>query len=279
MKSRAAIDCLLEVGRQDAAFALCANPSCADCVRQRADIRRHRFGQEDFAVAAAASLAGRHVEEMLENCVTAGIDAVELDQLRGKPVQTLPRKEVAAAVERLRRSGCQVTALRGTALPDGDSDLVAMARESGVDRVVLPLGPGSESTVMRAAEEKVITSFYNVGANSRYVLKTMEDMRAKGLEIHLTFNATGFAGTGEKPFLTSFRNRLKRFMDQLDVEDSTFEGTPTPLAEGNAEIKELISILRCSSFAGYMVLGSGNRAIGHLREIAARFEGLLEALW
>jgi hypothetical protein len=91
----------------------------------------------------------------------------------------------------------------------------------------------------------------------------------------LTFSGCHFARCGEKPFLTSLRNRLKRFIDQLDVEDCTWDGTAVPLARGNGEIAELVSILRCSGFGGHMVLGAGNRAAGDLVETAGRFADLL----
>ena len=48
MKSRETIGLLLELGRQDPAFALCDNPSCADCVGQRAAIRKRAWDREPF---------------------------------------------------------------------------------------------------------------------------------------------------------------------------------------------------------------------------------------
>ena len=80
------------------------------------------------------------------------------------------------------------------------------------------------------------------------------------------------------PFAQSYRTKLKRFIDQLDVEDRTFDGTPQRFARGNAEIKELVSILRCVSFSGYMVLASGNRFVAGLRETADGFMDLLESI-
>ena len=103
-------------------------------------------------------------------------------------------------------------------------------------------------------------------------------LKDQGWEPGFTFSATGFARLGEKPFLVSYKQKLRRFVDQLDVEDCLYEGTPQPLAHGNAEIKELISILRCASFDGWLVLGAGNRGFGCLGEMAGRFVGLLDAM-
>jgi len=124
----------------------------------------------------------------------------------------------------------------------------------------------------------VSLSCYNAGMTSEGVGRSLEELRTQTPALGLTFRATGFARAGEKPFLTSYRNRLKRYTDQLDVEDCTFEGEATPLGRGNAEIKELISILRCSGFGGLMVLGSGNAAVGDLGEAVGRFTRLLDTM-
>ena len=73
-------------------------------------------------------------------------------------------------------------------------------------------------------------------------------------------------------------SRLKGSIDQLDISDVTFDGTPVPLGHGNAEIKELISILRCSSFDGSMVLSAENRLTGDLNDAVDRFIHLLDTM-
>lgn len=40
----------------------------------------------------------------------------------------------------------------------------------------------------------------------------------------------------------------------------------------------MISILRCASFSGHMVLGAGDRFVGGLREATGAFLRLLEAM-
>lgn len=106
----------------------------------------------------------------------------------------------------------------------------------------------------------------------------MERLRDGGVRARLTFSATGFARAGEKPFLTSYANKLKRYTDQLDVADCTFDGRPAELAKGHAEIKELISMFRCASFSGPMVLSADNAAAGSLRQTAGRFLELLDRM-
>ena len=54
------------------------------------------------------------------------------------------------------------------------------------------------------------------------------------------------------------------------------DGTETELAGGNAEIKELISILRCGNFPGWFCLGGGAMYPGDLTEAADNFRLLLK---
>ena len=274
MKGREMIDALLEVGGKDSAFALCDNPSCADCRRQRAALRRNRFAGEDFTLAAASSLAGRYVPEIVENCLAAGIDAVELDCLQGHPLQGVEAAQVRAAVEELRAGGCVVTGLRGRVVGDGIESFLQTAVECGIERVVLPLSSEAGTHQELAMEKGISLSFYNTHQSSGKVCERMRKVANAGL----TFSGCEFARCGENPFLTSLRNRLKHFVDQLDIEDCTWDGTSTELARGNGEIAELVSILRCCGFRGYMVLGAGNRPVGDLASVADCFAGLLERL-
>ena len=278
MSSRETIDYLLEVGRADPAFALCGNPNCADCVGQRADLRRDRFGREAFRVVASARLAGDWVPEILANCAAAGIDAVELDGLGGRPVDALRADEVQQAVEALRDGGVEVAALRASASGGRSRDLVLTAAGCGVSRVVFPLGEDSGHLSVEAEEAGLSVSFANVAMVGARVFHAMEEVRAANPAAGLAFSTAGFVSAGEKPFLQSYASKLKRFVDQLDVEDRTFEGQTTTLANGNAEIKEMVSILRCSHFSGTMLLGAGNGEVGDLRAAGEVFSRMLEDL-
>ncbi len=278
IKSRDMVDVLLEIGREDPAFVLCHNPNCSDCTHQRAAIRRDRFAREAFTLAASSSLAGRYIPEMVETCQAAGIEAVELDVLQGQPAQNVDPDRLMGAVAELRKSGLEVTALRMSAISEGVEVFLETAAACRVQRVVLPLTHSAAGYAGAAKKSGVSLSFYNTGLSSVKVFEWMADLRKRGMKVGLTFNAAGFARSGEKPFLASYHNKLKRFIDQLDVEDCTFDGTPAPLAGGNAEIKELISILRCATFGGYMVLGAGNRFGGRLLDAVERLLELLETM-
>ena len=265
-------------GERDPAFALCDNPNCGDCVRQRADLRRHRFSQASFAVATSACLAGRTVDEIAEHCQASGVDAVELDCLKGKPILALDADVVRRAVERLREEGCRVTALRAPAIGQKAGDLFRLARDVDVGRVVLPLSARASEHAALAGEAGVTVSFFNVGLDSPGASDLLLRLKSEGSSPGFTFHAAHFAHAGELPFLGSYKQKLRRFVDQLEVEDALYDGTPQPLGLGNAEVKEMISILSASGFAGFMVLGQGNRLTGTLLDAVRRFEHLLDTM-
>lgn len=278
IKSRDLIELALEAGRRDPAFVLCDNPNCADCVAQRADLWRARFAGESFRLAASAHLAGRYVPEIIEQCIRAGINGVELDVLEGKPVELMAADKLTATVAAMREGKLEVTALRARAIGTKPSVLIERARGCGVTRVVLPLSERAEEALAAARDQGIVLSFYNTMFDSEQTSAMLLGLKDKGWNPGFTFSATGFARLGEKPFLGSYKKKLRRFVDQLDVEDCLYDGTPQPLAHGNAEIKEMISILRCASFNGWLVLGAGNRGLGSLRETAGRLVGLLDAM-
>lgn len=278
IKGRDLIEMALEAGRRNPAFVLCDNPNCADCVRQRADLWRARFAGESFRLAASAHLAGRYVPEIIEQCNRAGICGVELDVLEGKLVELMAAGKLTATVAALRESKLEATALRARAVGTKPSVLIERARECGVTRVVLPFSERAEEALAAARDQGIVLSFYNTMFDSDQTSAMLLSLKGKGWNPGFTFSATGFARLGELPFLGSYKKKLRRFVDQLDVGDCLYDGTPKPLAHGNAEIKEMISILRCASFSGWLVLWAGNRGLGSLSETAGRLVGLLDAM-
>jgi len=278
IKGKDLITLALGAGRQDPAFVLCANPNCADCVAQRADLWRARFAGESFQLAASTHLAGRYLPEIIEQCARTGIRGVELDVIEGQPVELMAADKLKTAVATLREGKLEVTALRARAVGMKSSALIERARGCSVKRVILPLAERAEEALATARDQGIALSFFNTIFDSEQTSAMLLRLKNKGWNPGFTFSATGFARLGEKPFTGSYKKKLRRFVDQLDVEDCLFDGTPQPLAHGNAEIKELISILRCASFGGWLVLGAGNRGLGNLRETAAWFMRLLDTM-
>jgi sugar phosphate isomerase/epimerase len=229
-------------------------------------------------VAASGSLAGHYAEEMADNCRDSGLNALELDGLQGKSLAMLGPEAVAKALARLRESGCRVVSLRAPAAGEGVWDLFQLARDAGVPRVVLPFSDRSLGHAVMARETGVTVSFCNRGVDSEIVSGILLRLRTEGLAAGFTFNAAEFARAGELPFLGSYKKKLRRFVDQLDLEDALYDGSPRALGQGNAEIKEMVSILSAASFSGTVVLGPGNRAVGSLLEATRRFEYLLDTM-
>ena len=276
IKSRDLIELALEAGRNNPAFVLCDNPNCRDCTAQRADLRRSRLSRETFRLASSAALAGRYVPEMIENLKASGIGLVELDYIEGRPVHLLKPDRVQNVALELREAGCDIAALRSCATSAGNARLIGTARECSIARVAAPLGSDSPALAEEALKQGINISFYNSGIDSLTASNLLVELHHRKLKFGFTFNASSFAAAGEMPFRSAYKQKLKRFVDQLDVEDILFDGSPAPLAGGNAEIKEMISILRCASFRGFMTLGRRNRFVATLGDTAARFMRLLE---
>lgn len=283
IRSRDLIDRALEIGRADPGFVLCENPHCADCVRQRAQLRRSRFVNEPFTLVAAASLAGRYVPEIIENLHAAGIDAVELDGLEGRPAGRLGTERLKRVLQEFAEAGLAVSALRCEALADDRSWMQAVA-EAGIPRVILPISDSAGAEVRAATVAGLAIDLTNTDCTSPRASRILQSLRAEKLDAGFVFNPARFAALGEKPFLESYKTKLRRFLGQLDLCDATFAGRPTPLAEGNGEVKEMVSILRCASFPGRMTLGPANHGLydaeprQNLLECTRRLERLLEAM-
>lgn len=278
IRSQTMIDTLVELGRKNPAFALCENPNCTDCVRQHAAIRRSLWQRESFTLAASAQLCGRYVDEIIENCAAAGIDHVELDMLQGKPVDMQAADIIQDAVKRLQEHGIQVIALRTGRISQSYPTLFESARACGIKRIVLPLQTDLSAIVKEARQAGLGLAFYNVGQDAVTASNQLLALPKTTSPVGFVFDAAGFARIGESPFLRSYKHKLRRYLCQLDVGDALYSGQSTPLGLGNAEIKEMISILRCASFQGYLVLSARNRACGTLLDTTRRLVCLLEAM-
>lgn len=278
IKSQDLIEIALAAGRNDPAFALCDNSHCPDCISQRAAVRKAAFEREKFTVVSSAALAGEFVEEISVRCLEAGICAVELDSLRRRPLSMLKPPAIAEAIRSFREKGIRVVSLRAAAVSSLVLELIKLAREHQVPRIVAPLSRDARDFALAANEAQVIISFYNSDLDSDACSQILLSLADEGLPARFTFNGANFARGGELPFLISYKKKLRRFVDQLDLVDGAYDGSPQRLACGNAEVKEMISILRCASFAGSITLAAGNRHTATLAEVAARFESLLQEM-
>ena len=94
------------------------------------------------------------------------------------------------------------------------------------------------------------------------------------------FNPAHFANVDEKPYLNTWRKtKLKRYTRIIYATDGCHPGRPqyTRLLEGNAEVKELLSIFRARGYGGFVTLKMGDRrGTAAFRQHAAAFRRLLE---
>ncbi|MCX6983315.1 MAG: hypothetical protein NT118_01000, partial [Lentisphaerae bacterium] len=279
IKSQDLIEILTDAGRLDPAFCLCDNPECADCVSQRTAIFRDAMSKENFKLAASSALSGRYVPEIIESLHRCGIGHVELDFIQGNPAHLLPSEKLQDAVREFAGNSIQVSGLRLPGVPADMKKTLQLAKDCGIVRLVLPLCADAASLVGQAAAENIALSFCNCGVTGDYASMIMKDLAKRGICAGFTFSPAEFAHCGEKPFLNTYLSgKFRKYMDQLDIEDGTFAGMPTGLARGNAEIKELVSILRCASFGGFMTLAASTRHVGNVTAIAAEFRKLLDEI-
>ncbi len=279
IKSQDLIEILTEAGRHDPAFCLCGNPECADCVAQRAAIFRDVINKEDFKLAASSALSGKYIPEIIDNLHRSGIGYVELDFIQGRPACLMSAEKLQLAVRELAGSNIAVSGLRLPGIPADIEKTLQLAKECGIDRLVLPLGADAANLAEQAAAKNIALSFCNRGITGDYAAMLLKNLKELKIRAGFTFSPAEFAGCGEMPFLNTYRSgKFRKYMDQLDIEDGTFAGMLTVLAGGNAEIKELVSILRCAGFSGFMTLAAGNRSRGNVVIIAAAFRKLLDEI-
>ena len=269
-------DVLLAAGKECPDLVLCSNPECADCTRQHAAIYAAEMGRESFTLTVSSRLAGRYIPEMIENLQRQGISRIELDYLQGKICASLPAEKLAVAVRELKADKIEVTGIRLPVIPDEPEKLAEKLRLAEISRVILPLA-GSAKAVKVLTKAGLTVSLYNIAQSAKSVAQEFSDLVKKEPGTLFTFNPPNFARAGEMPFLYSYRvGRFIKTIGQLDIADCTWDGTETELAGGNAEIKELVSILRCGNFSGYCCLGGGAYYPADLDEAADHFRVMLK---
>ena len=273
IKAKDLIDIGLELGKKSPDFALCDNPNCEDCVRQRAEIFEARIrNSERFTLVASLRLAGRYAAEAIDNLKAAGISLVELDFINRKPIDTLKAENILTAVKEFADEGIDVSGMRLFHVPDSFAGMVSEPEViKVVKRLIIPL---SESDAFTAGARKAgwKVDFFNQNQTALTAAA-----RLNKLDGRMVFNPANFAGAGEKPFLKSYgAGRFIKKICALDIVDGLFDGTPASLTCGNAEIKELVSILRCHSFSGIFTLGGGSVFPGSLMDARRQFENILD---
>lgn len=278
IKSQDLIELGLEHGKRRPTVFLCDNPSCDDCVKQRSDLRKSIFKRESFTLVVSSKLAGRYVPEIIENMSKTGVEHLEIDCLQGRPLEIIDKGKLTESATTLRSAGLEIASGRLNSFPDSNEfeKILMKIEQAGIRKLVMPFCDDLSHYLNAADSRDIDLFFYNLGFTSS---KLAEALQSTSAPINFVFNPANFAKCGEKPFLGAFvRNKLKKFLTSLDIVDATFAGDHTPLAKGNAEIKELVSILRCSSFSGVLTLTAANSHHASLLDTVCSLESLLDVI-
>lgn len=253
IKSRDLIDIIVKKLKEDPAVILCDNPECSDCVRQKAKITKAKLKKEKFLLGSSSSLAGIYIDEIIENMKKSGIENIELDFIQRKHILDIPEELLKEHLRKLKAEKIKITGIRTFHLRNNIAGKADILSKLNIKNITLPLAEFTDKSFITAFTKKGITlCFENRNTDMAYSQKLMENL--KGKNVIFAFNPACLAFTGCKPFLTGFRTVWKRYTNKLYINDGTFYGKYTDLAKGNAEIKEIISILRCKSFSGQMIL-------------------------
>jgi hypothetical protein len=132
------------------------------------------------------------------------------------------------------------------------AEQLARPRAFGATVAIVPFPPDPDAFLQMAGGATVL--FENASQPSSVIARVLGDKSGECV----AFNPAAFALAGEKPFLdivnqTSFRRRI----GLLYLTDATFGGRYTRPGRGNGEVKELLSVMRCRSFAGRVVIATG----------------------
>ncbi len=250
--ARAMRDLILPELRHDPTLILCDNPSCHDCVMQRASVKGQRLKQEDFTLSVVSDAAGKTVGEICDALEAEGISHLELREIEGREVASYSDSELTQLQSVLNARRIGVTGLATRHEIDAKR-LMEVAMRLGSPAVIVPLDRYTPAIGKEAAEAGIRVCLENTSEDSAVCLDRFRKIEETG--VALAFHPANFAAAGEKPFLRVYsKTPLRRRVAQLRFSDGTFDGQATLPGRGNGEVLELLSILRCGSFDGPIVL-------------------------
>ena len=282
--------CLAEL-KKDPALFLTSNDGYYDGPMQRGKIRAARLAaEESFRLIVRTGSAGANLEEVLRQAERAGATGLEVDLLDGRdaagwipekaavmPKTAYDKQEFAALLRRIRARGLKVSIVRCLDVTgDGFERALAAAKALEAEALVAPLtgSPVLLASRARLAEKAGLKMlFENVAIASAAAAELLKPLAGQAW---LAFNPANFAAAGEMPFLQSFR-AVKKFIRYLAITDMYPLGVAALPGTGAGEVKELLSILRCSRFDGYISLGAAPGSGLRQADMTDAFYRLLDA--
>lgn len=266
LKAGEMAEIVLEGFGHDPALVLCDNPACSDCQVQRGKIdHRMRLDKEAFTLSAVVNDLQGDQGEALNIIKEAGINSVEIST--GFPANGLP--------EMLEDRNLMVSAVSVTR-PDDVDEAVMLAEALRPVYLIIPPTYEAASLAERVKKMSISLLLKNQLYTPMDTFFKTEEVLTTLDSIGLAFDPVEYVKVGEKPFLhTYYQSGLKKYIRQVYLHDALWSGEPRHMGSGNAELKELISALRCRNFDGYFTLRADNL---DFKEVMSSFWRLMNTM-
>ena len=251
---------------RDPAFALDDNPNCADCVRYRGKIKASRLAAEDFKLTAPLWAVDGDTERVLAAIQGEGISLVELHANR----LDLSNSALDGLAKKLEEYGCTVPIVRAQMRsPESMGEVCAAAARLGARYVHVPAVQRSAQRsrwveelggLAAQADSKGLAVLLSNRRGS--LVESAEELSAAVRDVghpsvFAGYDPAEIALAGGSAFYTTglYKGPLRRCTRHVDLRDVVIEGArPAVPGRGNAQIKEIISNLRCRSYDGTFCL-------------------------
>ncbi len=295
IKSKQMVKVLLKELKKNPALFLCDNPNCMDCVMQRWKISGLNLKGEPFRLTAVNDEISSDTDAVISALKKEGIQYVELRTVGGKSLLETPEKVLQELKEKLSGAKIAISGIDADITPDRNPRIlekgIALAKFFSAEYIVIRPPSGKKNgreklveylkkTSALAEKEGITLVLENMtdtcGAGSKDCLEILKTVNSPALRF--AFNPAHFAASGERPFIGA-PTSLRKWIRVLYVNDGLFSGDARLPGYGNAEIKELISIMRCRSFNGFLSLKPGlDRTINTFHKAVRALQKLMETM-
>lgn len=261
LDAKGMIDVAMGVLARDPSAVLCRNPSCDDCVRSRSMVKAARLNAEGLTVAAVAGEINHQPDAIVPTIKREGISALEITA-----------REYRRYGSELAAQGVRVVGIRGRI---GEHDSMELA---GLLNVPLIVTVSGRDELDRAAEAS--RDIQVLVENCRAPVSAFLDAYSSTVGLpKLALNPAEFASVGDRPLHDVILNSsLRRHVARLYISDATSAGRPTMPGEGNGQVKEILSALRCRGFDGVVTLRAGLHNTRAFPRVAELFWQMLDTM-
>lgn len=250
----------------DPFFALDDTPHCPDCLRFRGQIKAAKLTGESFSLTTPLCPWDPKLEQKLSLIRGEGISWVEID---GEEREILPAA-LAALQPRLAGYEVRVSGLRlKMPAPPYMAELVAAAAQ--LNAAYLHFTVPSRSAVTLPEFVTLVRGLAEIAGKHGLILllgnqpgshgETADELARLVEEISspcvkASYNPAGMVHTSGNPFYNGlYQGRLRRFVRHVDLRDEVArDGQSIRPGQGNGELREIISSLRCRTFDGFFCL-------------------------